>query len=121
MTAGLSVAPGTTTGNAALLEMFVLGQAKCVKLDTLITAEQIARDVARLRGGCSDQWIGPGSRTLEHGPEDRGGDLTACIEHILTRQKAAATNPSTGRDPVRKATARSRPACGQGAVQGETL
>ncbi|MEU3073273.1 hypothetical protein [Streptomyces laurentii] len=31
--------------------LVVLGQAKCVKLDNLVAAEQIARVVARLRRG----------------------------------------------------------------------
>ncbi len=98
--------------------LVVLGQAKCVKLDTLVTAEQIARVVARLRRGWIGVYVTTGAYSepaqtemvedqypivLINGSElvrelramardDHGGDLTACIEHILAGQETVITN-----------------------------
>ncbi|QUW93718.1 hypothetical protein KE639_04969 [Streptomyces sp. V17-9] len=98
--------------------LVVLGQAKCVKLDNLVTAEQIARVVARLRRGWIGVYVTTGAYSvpaqtemvedqypivLINGMElarelrgmardDHGGDLEACIEHILTVRVTAVTN-----------------------------
>jgi hypothetical protein len=98
--------------------LVVLGQAKCVKPDTLITAEQIARVVARLRRGWTGVYVTTGAYSesaqtemvedqypiiLLNGTslvaelrsmarDDHGGDLAACIEHVLAGREAAITN-----------------------------
>ncbi|MFJ3764934.1 restriction endonuclease [Streptomyces sp. NPDC090082] len=98
--------------------LVVLGQAKCVRLDTLVTAEQIARIVARLRRGWIGVYVTTGAYSepaqtemvedqypivLVNGSElvrqlramardDHGGDLMACIEYILAGQETAITN-----------------------------
>ncbi|MFE5080827.1 restriction endonuclease [Streptomyces mirabilis] len=98
--------------------LVVLGQAKCVKLDSLVTAEQIARVVARLRRGWIGVYVTTGAYSepaqtemiedqypivLINGSElvrelraiardDHGGDLTACVEHILAGQQTVITN-----------------------------
>lgn len=98
--------------------LVVLGQAKCVKPDTLVTAEQIARVVARLRRGWIGVYVTTGSYSVPAQTEmvedqypivlvngldlvhelrsmardDHGGDLTACIEHILNGRETAVTN-----------------------------
>jgi hypothetical protein len=98
--------------------LVVLGQAKCIRLDTLVTAEQIARVVARLRRGWIGVYVTTGAYSepaqaemvedqypivLINGLEllrelrkiardDHGGDLTACIEHILSQQETTVTN-----------------------------
>ncbi|MFI1563893.1 restriction endonuclease [Streptomyces sp. NPDC020490] len=98
--------------------LVVLGQAKCVRPDTLITAEQIARVVARLRRGWIGVYVTTGAysesaqtemvedqypvvlingldlvRELQNIARDNhGGDLTACIEHVLSGQETAVTN-----------------------------
>ncbi|GGR40960.1 restriction endonuclease [Streptomyces netropsis] len=98
--------------------LVVLGQAKCVKLDNLVTAEQIARVVARLRRGWIGVYVTTGSYSVPAQTEmvedqypivlingkdlarelrsmardDHGGDLEACIEHILTVRETAVTN-----------------------------
>ncbi|MCX4408020.1 MULTISPECIES: restriction endonuclease [unclassified Streptomyces] len=98
--------------------LVVLGQAKCVKPDTLVTAEQIARVVARLRRGWIGVYVTTGSYSVPAQTEmvedqypivlvngldlvhelrsmardDHGGDLTACIEHILGGRETAVTN-----------------------------
>ncbi|MCI3152935.1 restriction endonuclease [Streptomyces sp. GB4-14] len=98
--------------------LVVLGQAKCVKPDTLITAEQIARVVARLRRGWIGVYVTTGaysepaqtemvedqypiilingmSLVSELGSmarDDHGGDLTACIEHVLSSRASTVTN-----------------------------
>jgi hypothetical protein len=98
--------------------LVVLGQAKCIKPSTLISAEQIARVVARLRRG----WIGVyvttgaysepaqaeivedqypislvnGMKLVEElrsmARDDHGGNLAACIEHILDGRSTVITN-----------------------------
>jgi hypothetical protein len=98
--------------------LVVLGQAKCVRPDTLITAEHVARIVARLRRGWIGVYVTTGSysesaqvemvegqypivlingRTLVHelrsmARDDHGGDLSACIDHVLNGQETAVTN-----------------------------
>ncbi|WP_258311054.1 restriction endonuclease [Streptomyces sp. NWU49] len=98
--------------------LVVLGQAKCVKLDTLVTAEQIARVVARLRRGWIGVYVTTGAYSVPAQTEmvedqypivlingmdlarelrtmardDHGGDLEACLEHILTGRETAVTN-----------------------------
>ncbi|MFF3559962.1 restriction endonuclease [Streptomyces sp. NPDC002574] len=98
--------------------LVVLGQAKCVKPDSLITAEQIARVVARLRRGWIGVYVTTGAYSVAAQTEmvedqypivlingldlvqalrsmardDHGGDLTACIEHILSGRETAVTN-----------------------------
>lgn len=98
--------------------LVVLGQAKCVKPDTLITAEQIARVVARLRRGWIGVYVTTGAYSVPAQTEmvedqypivlingsalvhelrgmardDHGGDLEACVEHILTGRETAITN-----------------------------
>ncbi|MFJ3017287.1 restriction endonuclease [Streptomyces collinus] len=98
--------------------LVVLGQAKCVKPDTLVTAEQIARVVARLRRGWIGVYVTTGSYSVSAQTEmvedqypivlingldlvheltgmardDHGGNLIACIEHILGARKTAITN-----------------------------
>jgi len=98
--------------------LVVLGQAKCVMPDTLITAEQIARVVARLRRGWIGVYVTTGAysepaqtemvedqypiilingmhvvselRSLAR--DDHGGDLSACIEHVLSSRENTVTN-----------------------------
>ncbi|WP_329457131.1 restriction endonuclease [Streptomyces sp. NBC_01497] len=98
--------------------LVVLGQAKCVKPDTLITAEQIARVVARLRRGWIGVYVTTGAYSESAQTEmvedqypiillngmslvaelrsmardDHGGDLAACIEHVLAGREIAITN-----------------------------
>ncbi|MFJ5608279.1 restriction endonuclease [Streptomyces sp. NPDC093221] len=98
--------------------LVVLGQAKCVKLDNLVTAEQIARVVARLRRGWIGVYVTTGAYSVPAQTEmvedqypivlingtdlahelrsmardDHGGDLEACLEHILTVRESAVTN-----------------------------
>lgn len=89
--------------------LVVLGQAKCIKPDTLITAEQIARVIARLQRGWIGVYVTTGAYSdaaqleivedqypivlvngldlvkvlREIAWEDHGGDLAACVEHLL--------------------------------------
>ena len=98
--------------------LVVLGQAKCVKPGTLISAEQIARVVARLRRGWIGVYVTTGAYSeaaqtemvedqypivLVNGMDlvrelrsmardDHGGDLSACIEHLLSSQETTVTN-----------------------------
>ncbi|MFE7662319.1 restriction endonuclease [Streptomyces celluloflavus] len=98
--------------------LVVLGQAKCVKPDTLITAEQIARVVARLRRGWIGIYVTTGAyseraqaemvedqcpivlingMSMVHelrsmARDDHGGNLSACIGHTLAGRNAVATN-----------------------------
>ncbi|QEU69975.1 restriction endonuclease [Streptomyces galilaeus] len=102
----------------ASTSLVVLGQAKCVKPDTLVTAEQIARVVARLRRGWIGVYVTTGAYSVPAQMEmledqypivlisgmdvarelrsmardDHGGDLEACIEYILTGRETAVTN-----------------------------
>ncbi|MEU8743086.1 restriction endonuclease [Streptomyces parvulus] len=99
-------------------KLVVLGQAKCVKPDTLITAEQIARIVARLRRGWIGVYVTTGAYSepaqtemvedqypiiLINGMslvrelrsmarDDHGGALEACIKHVLSSREGAVTN-----------------------------
>ncbi|MEV0350666.1 restriction endonuclease [Nonomuraea sp. NPDC050680] len=98
--------------------LVVLGQAKCIKPDSQVSAEQIARVVARLRRGWIGVYVTTGAYSepaqleivedqypivLINGidlvrelrsmaRDDHGGDLLACIDHILSGQEAAVTN-----------------------------
>ncbi|PJJ02807.1 restriction endonuclease [Streptomyces sp. 2333.5] len=98
--------------------LVVLGQAKCIKPDSLVSAEQIARVVARLRRGWIDVYVTTGAYSepaqmemvedqypivLINGMDlvrelrsmardDHGGDLPACIDHILSGQETAVTS-----------------------------
>ncbi|KUJ33855.1 restriction endonuclease [Streptomyces sp. NRRL F-5122] len=98
--------------------LVVLGQAKCVRPDTLITAEQIARVVARLRRGWIGVYVTTGAYSepaqtemvedqypiiLINGMslvaelrsmarDDHGGDLAACIERVLSSRASVVTN-----------------------------
>ncbi|MFI6494698.1 restriction endonuclease [Streptomyces sp. NPDC050564] len=98
--------------------LVVLGQAKCVKPDSLVSAEQIARVVARLRRGWIGVYVTTGAYSVPAQTEmvedqypivlinglelvhqirsmardDHGGDLEACIEHILSGRETAITN-----------------------------
>ncbi|SFS55781.1 restriction endonuclease [Saccharopolyspora flava] len=105
------------TGPAAT-SLVVLGQAKCIKPDGLISAEQIARVVARLRRGWIGVYVTTGSfseaaqlemvedqypivlingATLIHelraiASEDHGGDLKACVDHLIEQHSPTITN-----------------------------
>lgn len=98
--------------------LVVLGQAKCIRPQNLVTAEQIARVVARLRRG----WIGVYVTTAAYSEpaqfeivedqypivlingmdlvrelrgmarDDHGGELSACIEHILSSRETTVTS-----------------------------
>ncbi|MGI5340046.1 restriction endonuclease [Streptomyces sp. CA-181903] len=98
--------------------LVVLGQAKCIKPDSLITAEQIARVVARLRRGWIGVYVTTGAYSVPAQTEmvedqypivlinglglarelksmardDHGGDLTICIERILSGRETVVTN-----------------------------
>ncbi|MFI6466913.1 restriction endonuclease [Streptomyces sp. NPDC050538] len=98
--------------------LVVLGQAKCVKLDNLVTAEQIARVVARLRRGWIGVYVTTGAYSVPAQTEmvedqypivlingsdlarelrsmardDHGGDLEACIEQVVTQRETSVTN-----------------------------
>ncbi|MBA5224535.1 restriction endonuclease, partial [Streptomyces griseoaurantiacus] len=98
--------------------LVVLGQAKCVKLDNLVTAEQIARVVARLRRGWIGVYVTTGAYSVPAQTEmvedqypivlinglqlarelrgmardDHGGNLEDCLDHILTQRETAVTN-----------------------------
>lgn len=98
--------------------LVVLGQAKCIQPDSLISAEQIARVVARLRRGWIGVYVTTGSfseaaqlemvedqypivlvngSALIHelraiASEDHGGDLTACVEDILIHHSTKTTS-----------------------------
>ncbi|MFI8238536.1 restriction endonuclease [Streptomyces sp. NPDC085866] len=98
--------------------LVILGQAKCVKPDSLVSAEQIARVVARLRRGWIGVYVTTGAYSVpaqiemvedqypivlingldlarelrRMARDDHGGDLEACIEHILTARETAVTN-----------------------------
>ncbi|MEV4067623.1 restriction endonuclease [Nonomuraea dietziae] len=98
--------------------LVVLGQAKCIKPDRLIPADQVARVVARLRRGWIGVYVTTGAYSepaqLEmvedqypiilingtdlvrelHGiaRDDHRGDLSDCIDHILTNAHTVVTN-----------------------------
>lgn len=98
--------------------LVVLGQAKCVRPDSLISAEQIARVVARLRRGWIGVFVTTGSFS-EHAhlemvedqypivlinglelvkilrgiaSEDHGGDLLSCIDRLVSDRSSTVTN-----------------------------
>ncbi|WP_042365997.1 restriction endonuclease [Streptacidiphilus neutrinimicus] len=99
-------------------KLVVLGQAKCVKPDSLISAEQIARVVARLQRGWIGVYVTTGSYSepaqlemvedqypivlingqdlvkelREIAREDHGGDLSACVEHLLSGRPLEVLN-----------------------------
>lgn len=91
--------------------LVVLGQAKCVKPDSLISADQIARVVARLRRGWVGVYVTTGSYSEQAQSEmvedqypivlvngarlaqtvrsiaaaDHAGDLDECLKHLVQR------------------------------------
>ncbi|TDU89187.1 restriction endonuclease [Kribbella voronezhensis] len=98
--------------------LVVLGQAKCIKPSSAVSAEEIARVVARLRRGWIGVYVTTGlysepaqlemvedqypivlingmhlaRQLLAIARDDHGGDLPACIDHILSGQSAVITN-----------------------------
>ncbi|MGW4491335.1 restriction endonuclease [Streptomyces sp. NPDC004376] len=98
--------------------LVVLGQAKCIHPDSLVSAEQIARVVARLRRGWIGIYVTTGSFSepaqlemvedqypilLVNGldvarelrsmaRDDHGDDLAACLDHILHAQGVPITS-----------------------------
>ncbi|MGP4004574.1 restriction endonuclease [Streptomyces sp. 8N706] len=106
---------GTGLAGASLV---VLGQAKCINPGSTVSAEQIARVVARLQRGWIGVYVTTGAYSeaaqlemvedqypvvLIGGSElardlrgiardDHGGDLEACIEHILNLRSVTVTN-----------------------------
>ncbi|MFC8450609.1 restriction endonuclease [Kitasatospora sp. NPDC057223] len=91
-------------------KLVVLGQAKCIKPENLVSAEQIARVVARLRRGWIGIYVTTGSYSepaqlemvedqypvvlingqnlikelREIAAKDHGGDLMGCVEDLLS-------------------------------------
>ncbi|MCX4859944.1 restriction endonuclease [Streptomyces canus] len=98
--------------------LVVLGQAKCIRPDTSVSAEQIARVVARLRRGWIGAYVTTGAFSepaqlemvedqypivLVNGldlarelrsmaRDDHGNDLAACLDHILYAQGVPITS-----------------------------
>lgn len=98
--------------------LVVLGQAKCIKPDSLVSAEQIARVVARLQRGWIGVYVTTGGYSepaqleivedqypivLINGLdlvkelrqiawEDHGGDLSSCVEHLLEARSTEILN-----------------------------
>ncbi|MFF2212238.1 restriction endonuclease [Streptomyces antibioticus] len=98
--------------------LVVLGQAKCIRPDSLVSAEQIARVVARLRRGWIGIYVTTGAFSepaqlemvedqypiiLVNGldlarelrsmaRDDHGNDLAACLNHILYAQGVPITS-----------------------------
>ncbi|MFB4294557.1 restriction endonuclease [Nonomuraea sp. ATR24] len=98
--------------------LVVLGQAKCIRPESLVSAEQIARVVARLRRGWIGVYVTTGSYSeaaqmemvedqypivLINGMDlikelramardDHGGDLGECLDHILSSTVTTITN-----------------------------
>ncbi|WP_225900469.1 restriction endonuclease [Streptomyces sp. RLB3-17] len=98
--------------------LVVLGQAKCIRPDSLVSAEQIARVVARLRRGWIGIYVTTGAfsepaqlemvedqypivlvsgldlaRELRSmARDDHGDDLAACLDHILYAQGVPITS-----------------------------
>jgi hypothetical protein len=98
--------------------LVLLGQAKCLKPANLVTAEQIARVVARLRLGWIGVYVTTGAHSVpaqtemvedqypivlingldlvrqlrDMARDDHGGDIEASIEDILTVREIAVTN-----------------------------
>ncbi|MFF1872962.1 restriction endonuclease [Kitasatospora herbaricolor] len=99
-------------------KLVVLGQAKCIKPGTLVSAEQIARVVARLRRGWIGVYVTTGSYSepaqlemvedqypvvlingqdlikelYEIAGKDHGGDLMACVEDLLSSRSLEVLN-----------------------------
>ncbi|WAL72648.1 restriction endonuclease [Kitasatospora sp. YST-16] len=99
-------------------KLVVLGQAKCIKPDSLVSAEQIARVVARLRRGWIGVYVTTGAYSeaaqlemvedqypivlingqdlvkelREIAREDHGGDLLACVDHLLNNRTIEVLN-----------------------------
>lgn len=98
--------------------LVVLGQAKCIRTDSLVSAEQIARVVARLRRGWIGVYVTTGAfsqpaqlemvedqypivlingldlaRELRSmARDDHGNDLAACLNHIVYAQGVPITS-----------------------------
>ncbi|MFD3405249.1 restriction endonuclease [Kribbella sp. NPDC058693] len=98
--------------------LVVLGQAKCIKPGSSVSAEEIARVVARLRRGWIGVYVTTGCYSepaqlemvedqypivlvngmhlarelLAIARDDHGRDLSACVEHVLSGQSAVITN-----------------------------
>lgn len=99
-------------------KLVVLGQAKCIKPDSLVSAEQIARVVARLRRGWIGVYVTTGSYSepaqlemvedqypvvlingqdlikelYEIAGKDHGGDLMGCVEDLLSSRSLEVLN-----------------------------
>ncbi|WP_259470459.1 restriction endonuclease [Streptomyces sp. 1114.5] len=99
-------------------KLVVLGQAKCIKPDSLVSAEQIARVVARLRRGWIGVYVTTGSYSepaqlemvedqypvvlingqdlikelYEIAGKDHGGDLMACVDALLRSRSLEVFN-----------------------------
>ncbi len=99
-------------------KLVVLGQAKCIKPDSLVSAEQIARVVARLNRGWIGVYVTTGSysepaqlemvedqypvvlingqdlvRELrEIAVQDHGGDLMTCVDALLSSRSPEVLN-----------------------------
>ncbi|MFD7595955.1 restriction endonuclease [Kitasatospora sp. NPDC059812] len=99
-------------------KLVVLGQAKCIKPDSLVSAEQIARVVARLRRGWIGVYVTTGSYSepaqlemvedqypvvlingqdlikelYEIAGQDHGGDLMACVDALLRSRSLEVFN-----------------------------
>jgi Restriction endonuclease len=98
--------------------LVVLGQAKCIKPNSLVSADQIARVVARLQRGWIGVYVTTGAFSepaqleiaedqypivLINGLdlvkelrqiawEDHGGELTSCVEHLLEARSTEILN-----------------------------
>lgn len=98
--------------------LVVLGQAKCIKPGSLVSAEQIARVVARLRRGWIGVYVTTGAYSepaqlemvedqypvvLINGldlvrelhlmaRDDHGGDVETCIDQVLRGKDVAVTS-----------------------------
>ncbi|MFD9595579.1 restriction endonuclease [Kitasatospora sp. NPDC059973] len=99
-------------------KLVVLGQAKCIKPESLVSAEQIARVVARLRRGWIGVYVTTGSYSepaqlemvedqypvllingrdllkelYEIAGKDHGGDLMSCVEDLLSSRSLEVLN-----------------------------
>ncbi|MBD0695109.1 restriction endonuclease [Streptomyces sp. CBMA123] len=99
-------------------KLVVLGQAKCIKPDSLVSAEQIARVVARLKRGWIGVYVTTGSYSepaqlemvedqypvvLINGQDlirelraialqDHGGDLMACVDALMSSRSPEVFN-----------------------------
>ncbi|MFD9062607.1 restriction endonuclease [Kitasatospora purpeofusca] len=99
-------------------KLVVLGQAKCIKPESLVSAEQIARVVARLRRGWIGVYVTTGSYSepaqlemvedqypvvlingqdlikelYEIAGKDHGGDLMRCVDDLLSSRSLEVLN-----------------------------